>query len=134
VGKVIVNLPPGAMVPESHEPVFDVEVCVTVSLLVHVTLLPTETLIGFGAYAVVVSVDEPLTIETELPDGAGEGPAGEDDPHPNDIPSTSAANMIRIFNSVPPAPRSANVLPVRGDGLTRTGLAEFDVAAVFGVT
>lgn len=59
--------------------------CVIVSLFIHVTVPPTATLTGFGAYAVVVNLDDPLTIDTFVPGvGIGEGAAGgidDDDPH-----------------------------------------------------
>jgi hypothetical protein len=63
----MLNDPPGAIEPESHAPVFDVDVCGVLSLFVQLTVVPTATLIGFGEYALVVSVDDPLTIETGVP-------------------------------------------------------------------
>ena len=48
-GNVAVKLAPGAMAPEFHTPPSDVEVCVTLSPLVQVTLPPTDTMIGLGA-------------------------------------------------------------------------------------
>jgi hypothetical protein len=46
--KVTLNWPPGAIAPEFQTPVFDVDVCVTESVFVHVTLPPTATLMGLG--------------------------------------------------------------------------------------
>ena len=71
--KVLLKLAPGAMLPEFQAPPSPVDVCVVLSLFVHVTVPPTATLIGLGENAVVVSVDEPLTIETGVPPPAGAG-------------------------------------------------------------
>lgn len=71
------NVPPGTIDPEFHAPLSDVDVCVVLSLLAHVTVPPTATLTGFGANAVDVIVDAPDTIETGVPGpdvvGVGEG-------------------------------------------------------------
>jgi hypothetical protein len=40
----------------------DVTVCGTESLLVHVTVSPTSISIGLGAYALVVSFDDPAVM------------------------------------------------------------------------
>ena len=73
----------------------DVDVCVTVSELVHVTVAPGATVMGFGAYAFVVRVEAPETIETVIPEppvagaGVGEGIVADDDPpQPKHEPST----------------------------------------------
>jgi hypothetical protein len=63
----MLNDPPGAIVPELNAPLFATDVCVTESLFVHVTVPPTATVTGFGEYAVVVSVDDPDTIDTGVP-------------------------------------------------------------------
>jgi len=63
----MLNDPPGAILPELHAPLFETEVWVVESLFVHVTVPPTATVTGFGEYAVVVSVDDPDTIETGVP-------------------------------------------------------------------
>ena len=92
------NLPPGAIEPEFHAPLFAVLVCAVLSSFVHVTLPPTATVMGFGAYAVVVNVVAPVTIDTGDPDvfGVGEGPDGdEDDPQPIDTHTTAAASARR---------------------------------------
>jgi len=60
----MLNDPPGAIVPEFHAPLLATELCATESLFVQVTVPPTATVTGFGAYAVVVSVDDPDTIDT----------------------------------------------------------------------
>jgi hypothetical protein len=52
--KVMLYLPPAAMTPEFQAPLFAVDVWDVLSLFVHVTLPPTATVMGFGAYAVVV--------------------------------------------------------------------------------
>ncbi len=65
--------------PVSKAPVFEVDVCAVVSLLTHMTVVPTETVNGFGEYAVVVRLLAPFTIVTVvLPPGAGVG-VGEGD-------------------------------------------------------
>jgi len=43
----------------------------------HVTVDPTLTFSGFGEYAFVPLLEAPLTIETEDPDGLGDGIVGE---------------------------------------------------------
>jgi hypothetical protein len=95
VGKVMGNLPPGAIDPEFHVPPFAVEVWATTSLLIQVTVPPTATVMGLGEYAVDVRVAEPATIEalTLDPDGAGVGVGvdGEDEPQATDAASSSVA-------------------------------------------
>lgn len=72
VVKVKLNRVPGAMLGDVHAPLLAAEVCVVLSLFSQLTVVPTETLIGFGEYAVLDSVDAPLTIVTVvLPAGAG---------------------------------------------------------------
>jgi hypothetical protein len=79
----MLKLPPGAIVPEFHAPLLATELCATESLFVHVTVPPTPTVTGFGAYAVVVSVDDPDTIDTDVPVTVGAVVDGEDEePHP----------------------------------------------------
>jgi hypothetical protein len=84
VWKVRLKVRPGPITPESHAPPLAVDVCEVLSLLVHVTVPPTGTVMGFGANAVVVSTDAPLTMETDdpppSPPGAGEGAAGDEEP------------------------------------------------------
>jgi len=108
VGNVAVNDPPGAIPPESQPAPSDVDVCVIVSVLDHVTLPPTFTATGFGEYALAPLVEAFTVIDTEL-DGVGVGVgvgvgagvgvgvgAGElDDPHP-------AANAITATASTHP--------------------------------
>ena len=101
------------MLPEFQAPPSPVDVCVVLSLFVHVTVPPTATLIGLGENAVVVRKDEPLTIETGVPpppaagegdgegDGAGagvgdEGVDGESvDPQPTTKAVMSVTKKIR---------------------------------------
>jgi hypothetical protein len=45
---VVLNDPPGAIVPELQAPPSAVDVWLMVSLFVHVTVPPTEATIGFG--------------------------------------------------------------------------------------
>jgi hypothetical protein len=78
----MLNVPPGAIAPEFHAPLLETDVCVTESLFVHVTVPPTLTVTGFGAYAVVVNVDDPDTIDTGVPVVVGAVVDDEDDePH-----------------------------------------------------
>jgi hypothetical protein len=56
--------PPGAIEPVAKLPLSAVELCVDVSLLVHVTVVPTATFSGFGENAVVVRLRAPLTMVT----------------------------------------------------------------------
>ena len=68
----MLKVPPGAMSPEFHAPLLAVDVCDVESRFVHVTVVPTATVIGFGENAVVVSVDAPATIDTPFGvDGVG---------------------------------------------------------------
>jgi hypothetical protein len=67
-------------------------------LFIHVTVPPTATLTGFGAYAVVVSLEDPLTIETVIDGAVGEGEAGgidDDDPHASVKASRHSTGTIR---------------------------------------
>ena len=99
----MVNVAPGAIEPEFQAPLLAVVVCVVVSLLVQVMLPPTDTVIGFGAKALVVKVDAPLTIDTGVPDAPDEGVVGVglagveyDEPHPDKTIETSTAAAIRV--------------------------------------
>jgi hypothetical protein len=66
-GNVLLNVAPGNIDPELNDPSSPVAVCAIESLLVQVTVPPTEIETGLGEYAVVVNLDEPLTIETGVP-------------------------------------------------------------------
>jgi hypothetical protein len=98
---VLLNWPPGAIGPDAHEPSFEVESCVLVSLFVHVIVAPVATSIGFGANAVVVSSVAPLTIDTMpgVADVGGvdgdDGDDGEELPQPAINPSSNVAIPIR---------------------------------------
>jgi hypothetical protein len=70
------NVAPGAMTPESHVALLDVDVCEMLSLFFQVTVIPDEIAIGFGLYAFVVKVCEPATIDTVDPPPVGEGVVG----------------------------------------------------------
>jgi hypothetical protein len=89
---------------------FDVEVCVTLSSLTHVTAAPRGTAIGFGEYAVVVRFVAPLGIVTVAvaPVGVGVGEAGEllPLPHAGDTARTSAPRISQnLIYSAPFATR-----------------------------
>jgi hypothetical protein len=91
---VRLNWPPGAIGPDCHDPSVAVESCVLVSLFIHVIVVPAATSIGFGAYAVVVSDEAPLTIETAIGadgDGGFDGDEGEYDEDPQ--PAVNASNI-----------------------------------------
>jgi hypothetical protein len=65
------------MDPVANVPLSAVELCVDVSLFVHVTVVPVATVIGLGEYAVVVSLLAPATIEIVTPGlGLGLGDEG----------------------------------------------------------
>jgi hypothetical protein len=70
--------PPAGTVPESHEPLFDVDVCAIESVLVQVIVVPTATSATSGLKALVVSPAAPIGIETDDdgPDDVGEGEGG----------------------------------------------------------
>ena len=81
----MLKVPPGAIVLEVQAPLLATDVCATESLLVHVTVPPVATVTGFGEYAVVVSVVDPETIETGVPDV---GVVVDDDDEPQAVDST----------------------------------------------
>ena len=107
VENVRLNVAPGAMFPEVNDPSSPVAVCAVTSLLVHVTVPPTEIETGFGEYAVVVNVDEPFTMETGVPVVPFDGEDGELDPQPiaNPINPTSTLNRNFMCFSIPTAHR-----------------------------
>jgi hypothetical protein len=98
------------MLPEFHVLLFDVDVCVTLSLFVHVTVVPVAMLSGFGRYASAPSVDAPPGMATDEVDppgfgvgdgvGVGVGFIGllllDDEPHAA-LRSAVAARMIKRF-------------------------------------
>jgi hypothetical protein len=99
--KVMVNARPGAIGPEFQAPPFAVDVCAVESLLVHVTVPPTATVIGLGVKAVVVNVDAPVTIDAATPepegDGTGEGVDGDDELHPTEKPSRARSTIRKVI-------------------------------------
>ena len=122
VANVRLNVPPDAIVPEFHVPLSDVDVCGIASLLIHVTVPFTPTVTGFGLYAVEVSVDAPITIDTLVPPGVVVvvlGDVGDDDelPQPDDRPMSRAMNASE--NRIPRA--FTKVGPVRDRGWRRDG-------------
>jgi hypothetical protein len=86
-----------------------------------VTVVPIVTLSGFGAKAVVVRVDAPLTMDTGVPDvpeddpDPVEGADGESDPHADRRPMSTTAQPIRerklMLTSSKTSLLSANVVP-----------------------
>jgi hypothetical protein len=74
---VKLKLPPGGTLGDAHTPVDDVDVWVSISLLTQVTVAPTDTVAGFGTYAVVVNPVAPRGIEivngVGVPPGEGVG-------------------------------------------------------------
>jgi len=104
-GNVRLNFAPAASEPEFHDPSSPVVVCAVTSLLVHVTVPPTEIETGFGEYAVVVRFDEPFTMETDVPvlvDGDVE------DPQPT----------VKLINAASTLNRSVMSLSIPGMGTT----------------
>jgi hypothetical protein len=94
----MLKFPPGGITGEFQAPPFAVDVCDVESLLVHVTVPPTETVIGLGLKAVVVIVAAPGTIDAatlEPEEGdVGELVDGEDEPHATEQPRRSATSAI----------------------------------------
>src|SRR5579872_4074710 len=111
----VLKLPPGAIGGDVHAPLFATDVCVTESLLTQVTLLPTATVIGFGANAVDVSVDAPLTMATLLPP-PDVGVVGDDDePQAVVTARTQMATATRkLMPSLRLPARQIHCLPPRG--------------------
>jgi hypothetical protein len=68
------------MAPESHPAAFDVDVCATESVFVHVTVVPAATSRPSGLKARFPRVDAPLgmLMGVDDPDGVGTG-VGEGD-------------------------------------------------------
>ena len=95
-GNILLNVAPGAIDPEPNDPSSPFAVWAVLSLLVHVTVPPAEIETGFGEYAVVVKVDEPLTIETGVP-AFPDGEDGELAPQPMAKPMNPASMPSRNF-------------------------------------
>jgi hypothetical protein len=75
---VVLNMPPGAIDPESKRPgVSDVAVCAMESALVHVIVVPAETVTGLGTYPLVPSERAPTGIVSVTP--IGDGDEGDDE-------------------------------------------------------
>jgi hypothetical protein len=76
-GNVKLKLPPGGMFGEPHTLIVDVLVWESISLFTHVTVAPTDTVPGFGTYAVVVNPVAPRGMEivngAGVPTGTGRG-------------------------------------------------------------
>jgi hypothetical protein len=108
---------PGAMEPELHTFASDVDVCAMLSLLTHVTVPPRGTVTGFGLYALVVSVRDPDTIETDAADEVGDGLLGVE--LPPQLTAANAAAKTRLGANtdqriqLPPEKGTANQLPSR---------------------
>src|SRR5262249_4619635 len=109
------TFPPGAVFPELNARLSPVAVCAVESLLVQVTVPPTEIETGFGEYAVVVKVDEPLTMETGVPAVPSDGEDGELDPQPivNAINPASTLNRNLMCLSIQRAHRKGVATSVR---------------------
>jgi hypothetical protein len=95
VENVWLNVRPGAIVPELNDPLSPVAVCSVESLFVHVTVPPTEIESGFGEYAFVVKLDEPLTMATCVGGVPSDGAAGELDPQAMVNPINPASTLNR---------------------------------------
>jgi hypothetical protein len=70
------------MLPEFHWLPSAVAVCVVLSSLSQLTVVPTETVSGLAPNAVVVCVDEPLGIVTVVLPGRAAVGAVDDELHP----------------------------------------------------
>jgi len=109
VENVLLNVAPGASVPDLNDPSSAVASWAVTSLLVQVTVPPTATETGFGENAVVVNVDEPFTMETGVPVVPVvpvDGEDGELDPQPtvNAINPASTLNRNLMYVSIPGKP------------------------------
>jgi hypothetical protein len=116
VGKLTLNVVPGAITPEFQPPASPVDVWVMVSVFVHVTDVPIATVSGFGLNAFAPRVAAFITIATlDDPDGtrvvldvtgvADTGDdAGDDDPQPTSPrqQNNAAAVMPINFMKSPP--------------------------------
>jgi len=88
------NCPLGGTIPEFHAAEFEVDVCETESVFVHVTVVPTSTVRSSGAEARFPNVSAPLAIATAdddpvgggvgagAGDGVGDGVVGDGEPPP----------------------------------------------------
>jgi hypothetical protein len=112
-GNVMLNVPPGAIAPEFQALLFATDVCVTESLFIHVTVPPTPTVIGLGEYALVVSVDDPDTIETAVPEVVGEVVDGDDELHAAERVNTKMASAIRTIMTTSGMDRPQSRCPIR---------------------
>jgi hypothetical protein len=92
----MLNVPPGAIVPEFQAPLLATELCATESLFIHVTVAPTATVTGLGEYALVVNVDEPDTMETGVLDVLGEVVDGDDELQAVETVNARMASGMRI--------------------------------------
>src|SRR3954451_24795110 len=126
-GNVKLNDLPAPSAPESNAPTLLVTVWPVVSLFVQVTVVPTGTVIGFGAYPAAPFVCAPWGIETVLPDvlGLGVGDVGDAGvaelplPHPVIIARAPARRTNRQTDMQPPRP-GHRATPVH---LPRLGIA-----------
>jgi hypothetical protein len=91
------NVAPGAIVPEFHDPSSPTEVCASVSLFVQLTVSPAEIVMGFGAYAVLVKPAARLTMDTGVPLAVvpPDGEEGEYELQPMVRPITPARMLNR---------------------------------------
>ncbi len=108
---VWLKLAPGARLPEFQAPVSEVDVWVIESLFIHVTVMPVEIVIGFGAKALAPLLAAPDTMDTAELDGegVGEGPVGDGDealPHPaTRAVSTAIPRSLLSISFAPSAAR-----------------------------
>jgi hypothetical protein len=107
---VKLNFPPAGILPESNALVSLVAVCAMLSVFVHVTIVPTDTLMGFGAYAAEPSDRAPDGIVTAEPEGdgvgVGVGVVGVDElPHATAVSRRQATRTYRRTDIEPLLPR-----------------------------
>jgi hypothetical protein len=101
---VKLKLPPAGIRPESKALVSLVLVCAIASVLVHVTVVPAATVIGFGMKAPAPLFSAPDGIVTVFDEGAGVGLGdgligvgedGDEEPHPLASASNPTARVKR---------------------------------------
>ena len=103
---------PAAINPVANDLFSAVASWVTVSLFVIVTVLPTATVIGFGLYAVLVSVEAPRTMEIVMFDEAPPPPLLP----PDEDPFAGGSGVVE------PPPHAARPMTVRDVSASRVKL------------
>src|SRR5262249_7272599 len=102
VENVLLNVAPGASVPDLNDPSSAVASWAGTSLLVPVTVPPTATENRFWGYALVVNRHQPVSDGNCVPVVPVDGEDGELDPHPtvNAINPASTLNRNLMYVSI----------------------------------